>query len=89
MKVVDLQEAKANLEEFAKECQSSPVVVTVQGRPVFEMIPVRSEDPDFIDRLLETDPAFRKLLEERHREKTTGKASSIEDVRRRLEDRTD
>ncbi len=85
MKVIDLKEAKANLEQFARECQSSPVVVTDKGRPVFEMVPVRSEDPAFIDRLLESDPAFRKLLEDRHREKTTGKASSIEDVRKRLQ----
>jgi len=86
MKVVDLKEAKANLERFAKECQSTPVVVTDQGRPVFEMLPVRSEDPDFIDWLLEHDPAFRALLEERHREKAERKASTIEEVRRRLED---
>lgn len=88
MKVVDLKEAKANLERFAKECQSSPVVVTDQGRPVFEMVPVRSDDPDFIDRLLESDPAFRELLENRHREKSAGKVSTIEEVRERLKDQT-
>jgi hypothetical protein len=50
------------------------------------MVPVRSDDPDFIDRLLESDPAFRTLVEERHREKTAGKTIPIEQVRRRLED---
>jgi hypothetical protein len=88
MKVVDLKEAKANLEQFARECQSSPVVVTDQGQPLFEMVPIRSDDPDFMDRLLESDPAFRELLEDRHREKTAGKVSSIEEARRRLVDPT-
>ena len=87
MKVVDLQEAKANLERLAKECQSTPIVVTVDGKPAFEMIPVYSDDPDFVDRLLEESPEFRGLLEERHRESEEGKVSSLEDVRKRLESR--
>ena len=49
MKVIDLEEAKANLEQYANECQSSPVVVTVGGKPVLEMIPIRSDDPEFVD----------------------------------------
>lgn len=84
MKVVDLQEAKANLERFAKECQSTPIVVTVDGKPAFEMIPVFSDDPDFVDRLLEENPEFRELLEERRRESEEGKVASLEDVRKRL-----
>ena len=33
--MIDLQEAKANLERYAVECQTSPVVVTQDGQPVF------------------------------------------------------
>ncbi|MBI4606123.1 MAG: type II toxin-antitoxin system Phd/YefM family antitoxin [Planctomycetes bacterium] len=83
MKVIDVEQAKANLEALARECQSSPVVVTVQGKPAFEMIPVRSDDPDFVDRLLETNSAFRELMERRYEESKAGKVSSLEDVRRR------
>jgi antitoxin (DNA-binding transcriptional repressor) of toxin-antitoxin stability system len=85
MKVIDLNEAKANLEQYARDCHSSPVIVTVEGRPSFEMIPIRTDDPDFIDRLLEENEAFRRLAEDRRREAGDGHVSSLEDVRRRLE----
>ena len=84
MKGINLEEAKANLEQYAAECQSSPVVVTVEGKPAFEMLPIRSDDPDFVDRLLEQNEAFRQLLEERRRESMSGKVSSLEAVRERL-----
>lgn len=86
MKVIDLEEAKTNLERYARECQSSPVVVTLAGKPLFELIPVRSDDPAFLDRLLDKNPSFRKLMEERRRESDTGSVSSLEEVRRRLEE---
>jgi antitoxin (DNA-binding transcriptional repressor) of toxin-antitoxin stability system len=84
MKVIDLKEAKANLELYAQECQSTPVIVAVHGEPVFEMLPLRSDDPDFVDRLLETNADFRALMEERRRESDRGRVSSLEEVRQRL-----
>ncbi len=84
MKVIDLNEAKTNLERYARECQTSPVVVTLDGKPAFEMLPVRSEDADFMDRLIEENDAFRELLEQRRRESDLGQASSLEEIRRRL-----
>ncbi len=84
MKVIDLNEAKTNLEQYARECQIAPVVVTVEGKPVFEMLPVRREDADFVDRLIEENDAFRELLEHRRRESDLGRVSSLEEVRRRL-----
>ena len=84
MKLIDLNEAKSHLEEYARECQSSPIVVTVDGKPVFEMLPILSEDPDFIDRLLATNPEFRRLMEERRKKSDSGRTSSLEEVRRRL-----
>ncbi len=84
MKVIDLNEAKANLEQYARECQVSPVVVTVDGKPAFEMLPVRADDGDFLDRLIEENEAFRELLEQRRRESDLGKMSPLEDIRRRL-----
>ena len=86
MKVINLEEAKQNLEQLAKECQSSPVVVTVHGKPSFEMVPIRSDDPDFIDRLIEESEDFRKLMEDRRRESDSAKVSSLEEVRDRLKD---
>jgi hypothetical protein len=85
MKVIDVEEAKSHLEDYARECQSSPIVVTVDGKPSFEMLPIRSEDPEFIDRLLTTNAEFRELMESRHNEAKTKKVSSLETVRKKLD----
>jgi antitoxin (DNA-binding transcriptional repressor) of toxin-antitoxin stability system len=84
MKVINLEEAKEHLEQYAQECQTSPVVVTVGGKPAFEMLPIRTDDPEFLDRLLEQDPAFRSLVEERREQSGSGRVSSLESVRERL-----
>ncbi len=64
MKVIPLSEAKARLSKYAKQCQKEPVVVTVNGVPSFQMVPLDEED-DLIDELIEHNPKFRKMLEER------------------------
>lgn len=84
MKVIDVGEAKSHLEDYARECQSSPVVVTIDGKPTFEMLPIRSDDPEFIDRLLINNEEFRQLMEDRRKEADTAKVSSLETVRKRL-----
>jgi hypothetical protein len=43
-----------------------------------------NDDPEFIDRLLEENEAFRRLAEDRRREADEGRVSSLADVRRRL-----
>ena len=85
MKVIDLGEAKSRLEDYARECQSSPVVVTIDGKPSFEMLPIRSDDPDFIDRLLATNAEFRQLMENRRKEADEGKTSSLENIKKQLD----
>ena len=56
----------------------------MNGKPTFEMLPVRSDDADFMDRLIEENDAFAKLLENRRREADLGNVSSLEEVRARL-----
>ena len=85
MKVIDVGEAKSRLEDYARECHSSPVVVTIDGKPSFEMLPIRCDDPDFIDRLLTTNVEFRRLMEDRRKEVDGGKVSSLEKVREHLD----
>jgi hypothetical protein len=84
MKVIDLSEAKANLEQYAQECQTSPIIVSINGMPSFEMLPVRADDDDFMDRLIEQNDEFRQLLERSRRQADLGQVSSLEEVRRRL-----
>jgi prevent-host-death family protein len=79
MKVVPLSEAKAKLSRYGQLCHDEPVVVTVNGRPSFQLVPLEEED-DLIDRLIEDHPGFSKLLQRRLSEPTV----SVEAASRRL-----
>jgi antitoxin (DNA-binding transcriptional repressor) of toxin-antitoxin stability system len=84
MTVIDLQEAKANLEQHAVECQTAPVVVTRDGQPIFELLPIRPDDSEFLEELIAKDPSFRDLVERAREDVRSGRVSSIESVRERL-----
>lgn len=79
MKVVPLSEAKAKLSHFGQLCHQQPVVITVNGRPAFQLVPLE-EDDDIIDRLIEHHPRFRTLLKKRLRERSV----SVGAAQRRL-----
>ncbi len=80
MKVVPLSEAKAKLSRYGQLCHEEPVVVTVNGRPSFQLVPLEKDD-DLIDRLIEDHPRFRKLLHRRLRERSV----PVDAAARRLE----
>lgn len=61
MKVIPLSKAKARLSYYSRLCQREPVIVTVKGEPVFQMVPL-DEDDDLINQLLEHNPQFEKYL---------------------------
>ena len=79
MKVIPLSEAKANLSRYGRSCHDEPVIVTVNGVPSFQLVPL-SEQDDLIDSLLEHNPEFRRTLKSRLKEKSV----SIKDARRRI-----
>jgi prevent-host-death family protein len=79
MKIVPLSEAKAQLSRYGQLCHDEPVVVTVNGKPSFQLVPLE-EDDDLIDRLIENHPGFGSLLERRLRERTV----SVDAASRRL-----
>ncbi len=82
MKIISLSDAKANLSRYGHLCQAEPVIVTVNGRPSFQLLPLK-EDDDLIDRLIEKHPGFRQMLQRRLGEKTV----SLDEARRRLRQR--
>jgi hypothetical protein len=84
MKVIDLQEAKANLEKYAIECQTSPVVVTQEGQPIFELLPIRPDESGLLEDLIKHDSSFKAVVEHAREDVRNGRVSSIEDVRARL-----
>jgi prevent-host-death family protein len=79
MKIIPLSEAKAHLSHYGRLCHEEPVIVTVHGAPAFQLVPL-GEDDDLIDRLLEHNPAFRRTLERRLKERTV----SLKEAARRL-----
>ena len=60
MKVVPLSEAKAKLSRYGQLCHNEPIVVTVNGRPSFQLVPL-DEDDDLMERLIEHHQAFGKF----------------------------
>jgi prevent-host-death family protein len=75
MKVIPLSEAKAKLSSYARVCHKEPVVVTVNGRPSFQLVPLE-EDDDLIDHLLEHHAGLRRLLQKRLREHSISTAEA-------------
>ena len=69
MKVIPLSEAKARLSHYARLCQKEPIVVSVNGVPAFELVPLDQND-DLIEQLLDHNPAFRTVLKKRLKEKS-------------------
>ncbi|MCG8348187.1 MAG: type II toxin-antitoxin system Phd/YefM family antitoxin [Chloroflexales bacterium] len=67
MKIIPLTEAKARLSHYAALCQDEPIIVTVNGVPAFQLVPVDA-DGDLINELLQHHPSFRSDMERRLRE---------------------
>lgn len=76
MKVIPLSTAKARLSFYSRLCREEPVIVTVKGVPAFQMVPL-DEDDDLIDRLLEHNPKFRRLLEDSLKTSTLSAAEAM------------
>jgi prevent-host-death family protein len=79
MKVIPLSEAKANLSHYGRSCHDEPIIVTVNGVPLFQLAPL-SEDDDLIDSLIAHNPKFRETLKSRLKEKSI----SLKAARKRL-----
>jgi prevent-host-death family protein len=79
MKVIPLSEAKANLSHYGRSCHDEPIIVTVNGVPSFQLVPLSEED-DLIDSLLQYNPEFRRMLKSRLKEKSV----SAKDARKRI-----
>jgi prevent-host-death family protein len=82
MKVVPLSDVKARLSHYARVCHDEPVIVTVNGVPSFQLVPLE-EDDDLVDRLPEHNPSFRRELEARLKERTVSTREARRALRRR------
>jgi prevent-host-death family protein len=76
MKVIPLSEAKAHLSRYGDLCQEEPVVVTVNGVPSFQLVPLENDD-GLVEQLIERNPAFRELLKRRLDERNISVKSAL------------
>ena len=77
MKIVPLSEAKAKLSRYAQLCQAEPIVVTVNGRPSFQLVPFKGDD-DLVDQLIERHPGFGEMLKRRLEEPSLSAARAMQ-----------
>jgi len=80
MKVIPLSEAKAKLSRYGRLCHDEPVVVTVNGKPSFQLVPL-AEDDNLIDQLLADHPGFREMLEKRLGEPSISAAAAARQLK--------
>lgn len=76
MKVIPLSEAKAHLSRYGNLCQEEPIVVTVNGVPSFQLVPL-DDGEGIVDQLIERNPAFRELLTRRQKERNVSVKSAL------------
>jgi len=82
VKVIELMDAKAALADYARDVETFPVIVTVDGKPIAALIAVRNADLETVK--LSTNREFLEIVEEaRARYDAEGGISGPE-MRRRL-----
>lgn len=74
--MIPLSEAKTRLSHYGRMCRKEPIVVTVNGVPAFELVPL-NEDEDLVDQLIEHNPDFREMLRRRVKEATISAAEAM------------
>jgi antitoxin (DNA-binding transcriptional repressor) of toxin-antitoxin stability system len=83
MKLLELDEAKGSLSDYARKHRRDAVVVTRKGKPMSALVPLDSRAN--LERLsLSTNPRFRAILERSRAEVRAGKVTSSDEVRREL-----
>lgn len=79
MRKVPLSKIKDDLSRFLREAGKREIVITRHGRPAGVLIGFETED-DWFEYLLETDPRFRRRIEEARQSIRAGRGVRLEDV---------
>lgn len=78
MKTVTVRDLQKKVKDCVDEAQQDRVIITRRGRPAAVLIGV--EDRDWEDVVLQTDPAFWKLIQTRRKQPTL----SVDEIRAKL-----
>jgi len=82
MTKVEMADATASLSAYARKARKEPVVVTLRGKPVAALMPLKGKDWE--DFAVSTNPKFIALIERSRARCKPGSGISEEDMRRRL-----
>lgn len=81
MKVVELDEAKGSLSDYARKNRRDAVVITRRGKPLSALLPLE-KGADLERLVLSMSPRFRAIVELSRAEVKAGKVVSSDEVRR-------
>ncbi len=68
MKTVTVRDLQRKIKECIDEAQRDRVIITRRGKPVAVLVGVEGDDWETV--ILETDPKFWKLIQERRKQPT-------------------
>jgi prevent-host-death family protein len=81
VKIVEIDDAKRSLSDYARQHRRDAVVVTKRGKPVSALLPLQPGAN--LERIaLAVSPRFRAILERSRAEVRSGKIVSSDEVRR-------
>jgi prevent-host-death family protein len=81
MKTVTVRDLQKKIKECIDEAQGDRVVITRRGKPAAVLVGVEGDDWETV--ILETDPKFWKLIQQRRKQPTI----SLEQLKARLAQR--
>ena len=82
MKKLEVSQATDPLEQYVRDLNEEPMMLTMDGKPVAALVPIDNADLETVT--LSTNPKFLALIERsRTRQRTEGGVTSME-IRRRL-----
>lgn len=81
MKTVTVRDLQKKIKECLDEAQGDRMVITRRGKPAAVLVGVEGQDWETV--ILETDPTFWKLVQERRKQPTL----SLEELKARLKRR--
>ena len=82
MKTIEVTQATNSLEQYARELDQEPLVLTEGGHAIAALYPI--DDADLESLALSLSPKFQAMIERPRAEYRNGASLSADDVRREL-----
>ena len=81
MRRVEMAEATASLQDYARTVRREPLVVMRSGKPVAALMPL--DEGEWEDMVVSTHPAFIALIERSRARQKPGQGIPLEEIKRK------